>query len=46
MARHASELPNVEEFHSNEWFVRFVYRNDAISAYTDDSLNNVSFLDL
>lgn len=36
-------LPNADEFKDNEWFVRFVYRDDATAAYTDTDLKKVSF---
>ena len=42
LAPEATRLPNADEFKQNEWFVRFVHRDDAISAYTDAVLKKVS----
>lgn len=35
----STNLPNVQEFQPNEWFVKFSFRKDAIKAY------NVCFFD-
>jgi hypothetical protein len=42
LAKEATLIPNTGEFKANEWFVRFVYRDDAIAAYTDEKMKNVS----
>lgn len=42
LAKEATLIPNTSEFKASEWFVRFVYRDDAIAAYTDEEMKNVS----
>lgn len=38
VASQARYLPNYQEFRDNEWFVRFVCREDAVAAYEDEGL--------
>lgn len=40
-ASDAKQLPNVDEFKTNEWFVRYVHRDDAIAAYTHPDMKEV-----